>query len=44
MEYRTLGRTGIRVGEIGMGCEGFVGKTAEQIREMVDLMEAGAAA
>ena len=23
-----------------MGCEGFVGKTAEQIREMVDLMEA----
>ena len=40
MEYRTLGRTGIRVGEIGMGCEGFVGKTAEQIREMVDLMEA----
>ena len=40
MEYRTLGRTGIRVGEIGMGCEGFVGKTAEQIREMVDVMEA----
>ena len=40
MEYRTLGRTGIRVSEIGMGCEGFSGKTAEQVREMVDLMEA----
>ena len=39
MEYRTLGRTGIRVSEIGMGCEGFSGKTAEQVREMVDLMD-----
>ena len=40
MQQRTLGRTGIQVGEIGMGCEGFVGKTAEQVREMVDVMEA----
>ena len=40
MEYRTLGRTGIRVGEIGMGCEGFMGKTAEQVMEMVDVMDA----
>ena len=39
MQYRTLGRTGIRVSEIGMGCEGFSGKTAAQVREMVDLME-----
>ncbi len=39
MQYRTLGRTGIPVGEIGMGCEGFSGKTAEQVREMADLME-----
>ena len=38
MQYRTLGRTGIRVGEIGMGCEGFAGKTDAQIKEMVDLM------
>ena len=38
MQYRTLGRTGIQVGEIGMGCEGFTGKTTEQVREMVDLM------
>lgn len=40
MQYRTLGRTGIPVGEIGMGCEGFSGKSREQVREMVDLMEA----
>ncbi|MDO4261461.1 MAG: aldo/keto reductase [Eubacteriales bacterium] len=40
MEYRVLGRTGIRVSEIGMGCEGFVEKTPEQIREFVDQMEA----
>ena len=39
MEYRELGRTGLKVSEIGMGCEGFVGKSQEQIREMVDLME-----
>ena len=40
MEYRVLGRTGLRVSEIGMGCEGFVDKTDVQIREFVDLMEA----
>lgn len=39
MQYRTLGRTGIQVGEIGMGCEGFTGKTTAQIQEMVDLMD-----
>ena len=39
MQYCTLGRTGIPVGEIGMGCEGFSGKSREQVREMVDLME-----
>ena len=41
MNYRTLGRTGLQVGEIGMGCEGFVGKTAGQVRAMVDAMERG---
>ncbi len=40
MQKRTLGRTGIQVGEIGMGCEGFIGKSSEQVREMVDVMEA----
>ena len=44
MQYRTLGRTGIRVSEIGMGCEGFDGKSREQIREMVDVMEAACGA
>ena len=41
MEKRTLGRTGLQVGEIGMGCEGFLDKTPEQVRELVDIMEAG---
>ena len=40
MEYRELGRTGLNVSEIGMGCEGFVGKSYEQVKEMVDVMEA----
>ena len=41
MRYRTLGRTGVSVGEIGMGCEGFLDKPYEQVRELVDIMEAG---
>lgn len=43
MIYRELGRTGLKVSEIGMGCEGFLEKTDAQIREMVDAMEAGGA-
>lgn len=42
MRKRTLGRTGIEVGEIGIGCEGFNGKTMEGTQEMVDFcMENG---
>ena len=41
MQYRELGRTGLRVSEIGMGCEGFVDKPFEQVKELVDAMEAG---
>lgn len=41
MRYRELGRTGIRVSEIGMGCEGFVEKSPEEIKAFVDVMEEG---
>ena len=41
MDYRQLGRTGLLVGEIGMGCEGFVGKPYSEVEKMVDAMEAG---
>ena len=40
MNYRTLGRTGLKVSEIAMGCEGLVGKSYEQVREFADRMEA----
>ena len=39
MIYRKLGNTGIEVSEIGMGCEGFIDKSEEQVKEFVDLME-----
>ena len=39
MNIRPLGATGIRVGEIGMGCEGFIGKTRQEVRTFLDEME-----
>ncbi len=36
INQRILGRTGITVGEVGLGCEGFADKTAEQAVEMMD--------
>ena len=36
MNYRTLGRTGIRVGEIGLGCEAFENQTVEYGVELID--------
>lgn len=40
MNYQDLGNTGLKVSEIGMGCEGFVDKPYEQIKEFIDVMEA----
>ena len=40
MRYRTLGRTGLRVSEIGVGCEGFLEKTPEGVGEWVDVCQA----
>lgn len=36
MEYRTLGRTGLTVGEIGLGGEWFNGLTAEESTAIID--------
>lgn len=42
MNRRILGRTGIPVSEIGMGCEGFEGKTPQETAQLLDAaMEAG---
>lgn len=40
MRYRTLGRTGLMVSEIGMGCEGFAEKDGAMCKELMDLAAA----
>ena len=36
MQYRVLGNTGLRVSEIGMGCEGFIDRDWDYTREIFD--------
>lgn len=37
MNYRVLGRTGLSVSELALGCEGFIGKGPAFARELMDL-------
>lgn len=41
MNYRILGRTGLQVSEISMGCEGLLNRPYAQVKEFVDVMEEG---
>lgn len=36
MNYRVIGKTGMRVSEIALGCEGFTNKNLEETRRLMD--------
>ena len=40
MKYRSLGRCGLTISEIGLGCEGLLGKPEAVVHEFLDVMEA----
>ncbi|MBQ9478900.1 MAG: hypothetical protein IJU71_05025, partial [Selenomonadaceae bacterium] len=40
MQYRTLGNTGLKVSEIGMGCEGFSEENFSMAQQLFDCAEA----
>ncbi len=38
MEYRELGTTGMKVGTISMGCEGFSGNSSAEVKQKLDFL------
>ena len=39
MQYRSLGRSGLTISEIALGCEGLIGKSEAFVHEALDMME-----
>ena len=39
MQYRSLGRSNLTISEVGVGCEGLIGKPEAFVHDILDLME-----